>query len=217
MRIRRMPFLAAAVLLMAALCPRLQAEPLGVFDVGVQLVDGYPWFDGIGYIWKYQVCASEDTNRGLSHWTLSICDEQDSWHLGEEGMLYFDLSFFDGSDPYFYTTDRGVRYRVEFGDDPSTGLRGIKFEHDDDPGTQIGDTLTCDTFAFRLTDPFDVVIRDWRAKGGTIIDTGSVEGPACVPSETPPPVPEPATLLLLGLGVVGAGAVARRRGRATPE
>jgi len=203
---------AAAVIAVLVASGTLQADP-GGFDVNVTLLADNEW-DGIGYVWRYQVCASPCTDKGLSHWSLSICDPENSWNLGEPDMLYFDLSFFGGSAPYSYTTGNGVDYTVEFGLDPTTGVKGIKFEHNDADGTQIGDTLACDTFAFRLTEQFDVVSRTWGAKSGQILDFGAADGPACVPapSPAPPPVPEPATLLLVGLGLVG-GVIARRRHR----
>jgi len=203
---------AAALVLLLTACGTLQAKPK-IFDVDVTLLAGNEW-DGIGYVWQYEVCASPDTNKGLSHWTLSICDPENSWNLGEDDMLYFDLSFFSGSDPYFHTSGNDVDYKVEFGADPTTGVKGIKFEHDDVDGTQIGGTLTCDTFEFRLTEVFDPVSRNWGAKGGQDLVFGTADGPACVPAPppAPPPVPEPATLLLVGLGLVG-GVIARRRHR----
>jgi len=202
---------ATALIVLLVACGTLQANS-GVFDVDVTLLAGNEW-DGIGYVWRYQVCASPDTNKGLSHWTLSICDPENSWNLGEPDMLYFDLSFFGSSPPYSYTSGSGVNYTVEFGVDSPTGVKGIKFEHNGADGTQIGDTLACDTFAFRLTEQFDPVSRNWGAKGGQELDFGTADGPACVPAPppAPPPVPEPATLLLLGLGLVGGVVIRRHR------
>lgn len=185
-----------------------------VFDIEVTLLAANE-YDGVGYLWRYQVCASDQTNRGLSHWDLSICDAENSWHLGEDDMLYFDLSFFSGSDPYYYTSAQGMTYRVEFGTDPTTGVKGIKFEYAGPDGGQIGDGLTCDTFEFRLTEYFNVEDRQWGAKGGQELDYGTVGGPSCEPATppppTPPPIPEPATLTLLGLGGLLLAGRARRR------
>jgi len=99
------------------------------FDVGVNLLSVTP--DGDGYIWKYEVCAEPCSNRGMSHWVMSICGDPSvpPWDLTLPDVDYFDMGFFDEHyGNYYYTTENGNKYKVELGTDPTTGVKGIKYE-----------------------------------------------------------------------------------------
>lgn len=202
---------SVATLLVTGTLRAVPTDP--VFDVEASLLSVTYDPVSLGYVWTYQVCATPESNRGLSHWTMSICGDPTVpvWDLELPEVDYFDLAFFSASGgEYFYTSASGNLYHVEFGTDPTTGLYGIKFNWESGYEIKGG---TCGTLAFRLDTSFNAIERTWSAKGATLVDYGLALGPACAPDVPPPTppeaLPEPGTMVLLGAGAVGA-LVARR-------
>ena len=201
--------LLSALILGAILLSSLPAAatpPPAIFDFTVNLTQANVW-DGVGYVWEYQVTAAPQNNRGLSHWVLELCPR---WFEATPPN-FIDTSFFPNglwTTPTKGGATGGDIYEVEYGLDPPTGALGLKYNFDS--GNQLDAPGETDFFSFRLTESRTAVEIGWTAKDGNVPDDhGTVLGPEC--SSCPPPeIPEPTTLLLLGSGLLG-GLVARRR------
>jgi hypothetical protein len=111
--------------------------------------------DGSTATWTYHV---EETGRGkdLSHWVLSLGDCYD---------------VIDSSQPY------------ELGEDPRTGVDGIKWN--------VGDDFESGDFSFTIEGDWTVGEVDYATKAGRSIGTGSIVGPKCGDGDDEEPEPEP--------------------------
>ena len=132
-------------------------------------------FEGTNTIWTYSVTSS--SSPALSHWVLGWCNK----------------------DAIVEVSD----IKWEYGTDPHTGIRGIKFE----TGYADGENRIV---WFKLSGDYVIDLVEVGTKSGKEeIDTGIIEGPvysAC------PPVPELPTIILLGAGLLTlAGYVGLRR------
>jgi hypothetical protein len=167
--------LAVAGALLSA--PAAQAAP-PCFDVAVQYL-GRTFFANIGgvdyYTWSYRVTGDACINRGLSHFTLGLC--QNYWGQVQGASTTSN----DNSD-----LPNGIHtgYVVTIGNDPTTGIGGIKW--DQVSGNQIDKAGEYDTFSFVSPGQESPVGVTWGAKGSTIIEYGMTIGPSCTPVPVAP-------------------------------
>lgn len=172
--IRRLFRLAPAVVVAVAglFAPPVQAAP-PCFDVAVQYL-GRTFYANVGgvnyYTWSYRVTGESCINRGLSHFTLALC--QNYWGQVQGASTTSS----DNSD-----APNGLHtgYVVTIGNDPTTGIGGIKW--DQVSGNQIDKAGEYDTFSFVSSGNESPVGVTWGAKGSTIIEYGMTIGPSCTP------------------------------------
>lgn len=135
-----------------------------------------------GFLWSYQV--SGGSKPALSHWVLSLCDNA----LG---------SLVNGSVV--------GSSKVEFGNDPTTGAYGIKF----DTGFNDNEVRTV---SFKLSQNFVTVQGDATFKSGNTTPVVlSVAAPGCTTVGNTIPEPATAALLLMGAAPLAGGLMVRRR------
>ena len=160
-----------AILCLAA--PAVARAQSPCFDVSVQYL-GRDFVQNIGgidyYRWNYRVTGEGCINRGLSHWTLEIC--QNYWDLVSE---LSELSV-DGSDP---ADGDSTFYMPEIGNDPTTGVAGIKWNVAG--GNQIDKAGEYDDFSFVSPGNENYIIVAWAGKAGGQTEYGSTIGPSCDP------------------------------------
>lgn len=165
---------AAAVLALgAAFLSPGDSHAQGCFDVSIQYT-GRSFVTNIAgvnyYQWNYRVTGATCINRGVSHWTLALCE--DYWAL----VTGYSTQSVDNSDlPNGTTTD----YIVQIGPDPTTGVSGVKWNYSS--GNQLDKATEYDDFWF--ISPGDEVAMDvaWASKGGQFVELGTTTGPGCKP------------------------------------
>lgn len=162
--------LAGGALVLAPNAARAQA----CFEANVQYL-GRTFVTNIAgvnyYKWEYRVTGTGCINRALSHWTLALC--ADFWTL----VTSYSTESVDNSDlPDGTTTDYS---NVEIGNDPTTGVGGIKWNYVS--GNELNKVNEYDDFWF--ISPGDEVAMDvvWAGKGGQALDYGTTTGPGCKP------------------------------------
>lgn len=160
------------------------------------------------YVWKYEVEVIDDgtdvkSGATLKHWVLEL----PSCYLASPD-LFQEIETSAG----WGRPDKVSVYDPEAVDPPDseTELSGMKwiFQRSCDPYSwPLGDqdcwNIDYDYFWFSV--PTDVAIdTDWGVKAGkrcySEVVTGTVDGPACPPSEV---IPEPMSLVLMSTGIVG--------------
>jgi len=141
------------------------------FDVRIDYLGRAPVQNVSGvqyYRWSYRVTGMTCINRGLSHWVIGLCT-QTQQSLAQISEQSSDNADFQG----------GIlaRYRSVTGNDPTTGVAGLKWDFVN--GNPINRYGEWDEFSFVASGNETVVA--WAAKGARIIDTGTTIGPACAP------------------------------------
>jgi hypothetical protein len=173
--LRLLPVLALAFGLPAA--GPVQAAP-PCFDVTVQYL-GRTFFANIGgvdfYTWNYRVIGESCINRGLSHFTLGLC--QNYWGQVQGAST----QSIDNSDA---SNGLHTGFVVTIGNDPTTGIGGIKW--DQVSGNQLDKSGEYDTFSFVSPGQESPVGVTWGAKGSTIVEFGMTIGPSCTPVPVAP-------------------------------
>lgn len=169
----------AALAVMAALTRPQSATAAGpppCFQVSVTYLGRVPVANigGVQYYrWSYRVCGVGCLNRGLSHWTLGLCAST----LQQTSGVSSQSS--DASDAGNGLTSH---YLDEMGNDPPTGLSGLKWNFSG--GNQLDRAGECDDFSFVATGGETAI--QWAAKGGRLLATGTTIGPGCAPVPVAP-------------------------------
>lgn len=165
---------AAALATGAATLLAPEARAQACFDANIQYL-GRTFVTNIAgvnyYKWEYRLTGTGCINRALSHWTLGLC--QDFWPL----VTGYSTESIDNSDlPDGTTTNYS---NVQIGDDPTTGVAGIKWNYVS--GNELNKVGEYDDFWF--ISPGDEVAMDvvWAGKGGQAVDYGTTTGPGCKP------------------------------------
>jgi hypothetical protein len=125
------------------------------------------------YRWSYRVCGLGCTNRALSHWTLGLCAST----LQQTSGVTTQSS--DATDVLNGLT---ASYLYEMGNDPTTGLFGLKWNFAG--GNPVDRALECDEFSFVATGGETVL--HWATKGARLVATGTTIGPGCAPVPVAP-------------------------------
>jgi hypothetical protein len=120
------------------------------------------------YRWSYRVCGLGCTNRALSHWTLGLCAST----LQQTSSI--TTQSIDPSDPANGMT---ANYQYEMGNDPPTGIAGLKWNFSG--GNALDRAGECDEFSFVATGGETSI--PWAAKGGRLVARGTTIGPGCAP------------------------------------
>jgi len=154
--------------------PRADAAPTpGCYEISV-VYEGREYLFSQGgldfYRWHYTVIADSCVSRALSYWTIDICPD---WlpYITDVSTSSTDLSDFANGE----TTN----YRYEIGQDPKTGIIGLKWEHTG--GNEIDSPGELDSFSFispGLEDLSSTVA--WVSKGGLLYDGGTAARPGCI-------------------------------------
>ena len=167
---RRLLLSFCALVFVSLLSPSLsQAQPC--FDADVEYLgrDFVTTIGGVNYYrWHYRVTGENCINRGLSHWTLGICDVYFS-HISEISTLSVD-----SSDP---ADGDSTWYQPEVGFDAATSISGIKWNHVS--GNQIDKLGEYDDFSFISPGNENFIQVVWSGKGGSGTEYGTTIGPSC--------------------------------------
>jgi hypothetical protein len=169
--IKRLAF--AFLLTVGALAPAVSRAQSPCLDVTIEYLgrDFVQNIGGIDYFqWNYKVTGDGCINRGLSHWTLEIC--QNYWDL-ISGLSDLSVDNSDAAD------GDSTWYAGEVGIDPTTGVSGIKWNAAG--GNQLDKVGETDTFSFISPGNENYIIVTWAGKSGNQTEFGSTIGPSCDP------------------------------------
>lgn len=205
--------LIVAILVLAAAAggvPEAGASLNYTFQMGLVSVTEDPARSGLlgkpdWYQWLYRVdvVAGGNTHHGLSHYTIEL---EDCFN-GALLTAVRSTAGANGNPPNAgnlsgLTGDELRTYTVSTGNDPATGLYGIKWDLNDSSPNDFDHIGDYDYFWFSAPTE-EAVTNSSIVKHGQYQTLAMVATPSC--PECTPVIPEPATLTLLSAGFAAGG------------
>lgn len=149
------------------------APPTPCYDVDIQFLGRTVHHVASGvtfYTWNYRVTGQTCINRAMSHWVLEVCPAYQN-QITNISTLSVDHSDPAGGDSTTFST--------ALGNDPTTGVNGLKWNYA--TGNQLDKVNEYDDFSFVAPGSPTLMNVAWGSKGATIVEHGTVVGPACGP------------------------------------
>ncbi len=207
-------FILATAILTLAYPMEAKAQvvnPFSISLVGNNLVDtdsaglyGKPtWYQ---WLYRVDVVGDSDAPHGLSHLTFEI---EDCYSEELLEIIASTAGFNNLGNLYGQTVDETRTYEIEYGMDGSTGIIGIKWNADPQPGDtdeELKEVGEYDLFWFSVP-TMTTFNGQGLVKAGQDVFYQDLLTPDC-PECDMPEIPEPSSMLLLGSGLC---AVAMRR------